>query len=189
VICHGATKRVDVGEVNGHYFINNSSLGAYTEIVRVREQWRPRIGKWPAWLLGTLTVMRRFPILKLELEIEGRWLRSYAPLLFVGNNVYQFAWPLLGARARLDEGCLSLLLTREAGRLALLRSAILVLRGQAELAPEIETTCIQSLTVHSRRRRLRVAVDGEILRLKPPLRYRPRPQALMVRVPAAQPGD
>ncbi|HEY9436110.1 MAG TPA: diacylglycerol kinase family protein [Blastocatellia bacterium] len=186
VVCRGAIKRVDVGEVNGRYFINNSSLGVYPDAVRVRERWRPLLGKWPALAIGALTVLRRFPTLKLSLDIDGRRLRRRVPLLFVGNNAYSVEWPDLGERERLDEGCLSFWLMREASRLALLRSALSLLLGRLRLAPEIEASRVQSLTVNSRRRRLRrlrVAVDGEVIRLRTPLRYRIRPQSLSVCVP------
>ncbi|HVG33349.1 MAG TPA: diacylglycerol kinase family protein, partial [Pyrinomonadaceae bacterium] len=41
--------RVDVGEVNGRIFLNNSSLGLYPSIVRQREKQQERLGrgKWP----------------------------------------------------------------------------------------------------------------------------------------------
>ncbi len=184
-ICRGAIKRVDVGEVNGRYFINNSSLGVYPEAVRVRERWRPLLGKWPALVIGAFTVLRRFPILKLELELGDGRVRRRAPLLFVGNNDYSVEWPDLGGRARLDEGLLDVWLVHEPSRMALLRSAFSLLLGQLHLAPEIEVSHVESLTVSSRRRRLRVAVDGEVVRLRPPLRYRIRPQSLNVCVPAA----
>lgn len=187
IICRGAIKQVDVGEVNGRCFINNSSLGVYPEAVRVRERWRPLLGKWPALVIGSLAVLRRFPILKLGLEIDGRRMRRRVPLLYIGNNEYSVEWPDLGARARLDEGRLSVWMVREASRLALLRSAFRLLGGQLHLSPEIEASRVESLTVNSRRRRLRVAVDGEVLPLRPPLRYRIRPQSLNVCVPMAQP--
>ncbi|MGH9845090.1 MAG: diacylglycerol/lipid kinase family protein [Blastocatellia bacterium] len=185
VICRGAIKQVDVGEVNGLHFINNSSLGVYPEAVRVRERWRPLVGKWPALLIGALTVLRRFPILRLDLEVEGARVRRRVPLLYVGNNEYSVEWPDLGGRGRLDEGRLSLWMLREANRLALLRSAFRLLGGTLHLAPEIEASPIESLTVNSRRRRLRVAVDGEVIPLRPPLRYRIRPHALNVCIPVA----
>jgi len=184
VICHGAIKWVDVGEVNGRYFINNSSLGVYPAAVRVRERWRPLVGKWPALAIGALTVLRRFPVLKLGLDVNGERLRRRAPLLFVGNNDYSVEWPDLGERERLDEGCLSVWLMREARRLALLRSAFSLLLGRLHLAQEIEASRVESLTVNSRRRRLRVAVDGEVIPLRAPLHYRIRPQSLSVCVPA-----
>ncbi|HZN11051.1 MAG TPA: diacylglycerol kinase family protein [Blastocatellia bacterium] len=183
VICRGATRRVDVGEVNGRCFINNSSLGAYPEMVRFRERWRPRLGKWPALLLGGLAVLFRFPVLKLGVEVGGERRRRYLSLLFVGNNAYQLEWPALGTRARLDEGCLSLWLLGGTSRLRLLRSVFRLLRGRGWLAPEVEASRPESLTVTSRRRLLRVAVDGEVLRLRPPLNYRIRPLALRVCVP------
>lgn len=186
VVCRGATRRVDVAEVNGRYFINNSCLGVYPDAVRVRERWRPLLGKWPALAIGALTVLRRFPILKLGIDIDGRRLRRRVPLLFVGNNEYSVEWPDLGGRERLDDGRLSLWLVREASRLALLRSAFRLLIGRLHLAREIEASRVESLTVNTRRRRLRrlrVAVDGEVIRLRPPLRYQIRPQSLNVCVP------
>ncbi|HSE21949.1 MAG TPA: diacylglycerol kinase family protein, partial [Pyrinomonadaceae bacterium] len=43
VICEGRVRSVDVGEVNGHIFINNSSLGLYPSIVRERQK-QQRLG-------------------------------------------------------------------------------------------------------------------------------------------------
>ena len=37
-VCEGREARVDVGEVNGQVFVNNSSLGLYPRIVRRRER-------------------------------------------------------------------------------------------------------------------------------------------------------
>jgi len=185
VICRGAIRRVDVGEVNGRCFINNSSLGVYPEAVRVRERWQPLVGKWPALVIGALTVLRRFPVLRLDLEVNGARVRRRVPLLYIGNNDYSVEWPDLGGRARLDEGCLSLWMLHEASRLALLRSAFRLLGGTLHLAPEIEASRVESLTVNSRRRRLRVAVDGEVIPLRPPLRYCIRPRSLSVCVPVA----
>jgi len=50
VIATGETRCVDVGEVNGHIFINNSSIGIYPYLVldRERKQRRQGLSKWPA---------------------------------------------------------------------------------------------------------------------------------------------
>ncbi|MEO7009675.1 MAG: diacylglycerol kinase family protein, partial [Caldimonas sp.] len=49
-IVNGRPTPVDVGEVNGRIFLNNSSLGLYPDIVRDRERQQKRLGrgKWPA---------------------------------------------------------------------------------------------------------------------------------------------
>ena len=50
-IIEGHLANVDLGEVNGHIFVNNSSLGLYPSIVREREkQQRLGSGKWPAYV-------------------------------------------------------------------------------------------------------------------------------------------
>ena len=51
LLASGRPKRVDVGEVNGRIFVNNSSLGLYPDIVRDRERQQKRLGrgKWLAF--------------------------------------------------------------------------------------------------------------------------------------------
>jgi hypothetical protein len=48
-------------------------------------------------------------------------------------------------------------------------------------------TCLpKGHRVETTREQVRVALDGEIFRVRPPLRYRSRPLALRVRVPAGK---
>ena len=48
----GHSVRIDVGDINGQVFLNNSSLGLYPRIVRHRQKQQERLGrgKWPAFL-------------------------------------------------------------------------------------------------------------------------------------------
>src|SRR5919107_358211 len=60
VVLAGHTRRVDVGEVCGRIFVNNSSLGVYPRIVRLRERFGGRgPAKWLAAAWATLAVLRR----------------------------------------------------------------------------------------------------------------------------------
>ena len=63
-----APARVDVGEVNGRVFVNNSSLGLYPDIVRDRERQQKRLGrgKWPALAWATIAALRRYPFLGVQ---------------------------------------------------------------------------------------------------------------------------
>src|SRR4051794_7176429 len=62
VVLAGHTRRVDVGEGSGRIFVNNSSLGVYPRIVRLRERYGARgPGKWLAAPWATLAVLRRNP--------------------------------------------------------------------------------------------------------------------------------
>jgi diacylglycerol kinase family enzyme len=55
--------------------------------------------------------------------------------------------------------------------------------GRLQPARDFELISTAAIEINSRSRRLRVAVDGELERMKPPLRYRIRPHALRVLVP------
>ena len=52
---------VDVGEVNGRTFINNSSIGVYPDIVTEREKLRTQgYRKWLAFVVATARILRRY---------------------------------------------------------------------------------------------------------------------------------
>ena len=181
-IAHGAMRRVDVGEVNGRVFVNNSSLGLYPDIVRERERQQRRLGrgKWAALVWATIGAVRRFPFLGVRLSVDGRAALRRTPFVFIGNNVYSMQGFAIGERERLDAGCLSLYVAQRAGRLKLLMLALHAVFGRLEQARDFDAMCAVGIDVESRRRRLRVATDGEITMMAPPLRYRTRPASLLV---------
>src|SRR3954471_6056173 len=69
----GEIAAVDVGEVNGRTFINNSNLGLYPQIVSRREAQQQRLsrGKWTAFLWAVIQALRRFPFLDLRIAFQG----------------------------------------------------------------------------------------------------------------------
>jgi diacylglycerol kinase family enzyme len=186
VQCHVAN--VDVGEVNGRVFINNSSLGIYPHIVhrRVAEQMRLRIGKWPAFIGASMHAFRRSPFLDLRIEVKGGMLTRKTPFLFIGNNEYEMTGFRIGARPRLNSGKLGLYLSRRTGRFGLLRLALRALFGRLNQAKDFEAFSVEETTIESRRKRLLVATDGEVTYMHPPLHCRSRPSALRVIVPARE---
>ena len=74
-IVHGRPLRIDVGEVNGHVFLNNSSLGLYPDIVRERVRQQRRLGrsKWMAMAWASLAALRRYTFMKVRLSDGRRW--------------------------------------------------------------------------------------------------------------------
>jgi diacylglycerol kinase family enzyme len=86
----------------------------------------------------------------------------------------------MGGRERLDAGCLSLYVAQRAGRWRLLLLALRALFGKLEQARDFDALRAAEIEVESRHRRLRVATDGEITLMTPPLRYRCRPASLLV---------
>ena len=184
VIANGRTLDIDVGEVNGRVFINNSSLGLYPDVVHGREL-RQRIGfgKWHSLMRSAFSVFRRYPLLSVRLTANGKELAARAPFVFIGNNEYQIESFDIGGRKHLDHGNLSVYMARRSGRLALLRIAVRALFGGLSQEKDFLTADTCEMLVETRRRRIRVAIDGEVLMMETPLRYRIRPGALRVIVP------
>ncbi|HEY2561714.1 MAG TPA: diacylglycerol kinase family protein [Caldimonas sp.] len=181
-IARGEIRKVDVGEVNGRVFINNSSLGLYPDIVHDRERQRRRLGrgKWPALIWATIGALRRFPFLHVRLSVDGRDSVRRTPFVFIGNNVYRMEGFAIGERERLDSGCLSLYVAQRPGRLRLVQLALRALFGRLRQARDFDAIPAAEIDVESRRHRLRVATDGEITVMTPPLRYRLRRASLAV---------
>jgi YegS/Rv2252/BmrU family lipid kinase len=185
VIATGRHQRVDVGEVNGHLFLNNSSLGLYPDIVRDRERQQRRLGrgKWLAAAWASLSALRRYPFLSVRLTVEGQHLARRTPFVFIGNNEYLMQGLAIGERARLDAGTLSLYVAQHPGRLGLLRFALRALMGTLAQDRDFDVLLAREMEVETLRPAIRVATDGEVTLMQSPLRYRVLPGALTVVVP------
>ena len=116
----GSPLEIDVAEVNGRIFLNNSSLGLYPIIVREREKnERLGSGKWPAFAWAAIAALRRYPFVDVRVTVEGTQLARRTPFVFVGNNHYLMERFDIGTRERLDRGELSLYITNRTGRAGL----------------------------------------------------------------------
>ncbi len=190
VIVDGHTTQVDVGEVNGRIFLNNSSLGLYPSIVRQREkQKRQGHNRWLAFLWAALVVFKRYPFMNVRLDVDGREFRRRTPFVFIGNNEYEMDAFNVGGRSCLDAGRLSLHVTHKPGRLRLVGLALRALFGRLRAAKDFDSLCAREIWIETRRQRLRVATDGEITIMRAPLHYRVRPGALKVIVPKTVTSD
>jgi len=173
---------VDVGQVNDHVFVNNSSIGIYPSIVDVREELR-RQGhpKWSAMVLATIRVLGRYRGMRIKVEADGRQLSWRTPFVFVGNNAYDVEGIRLGGRTRLDEGRLYLYVAPRVRSRDLPLLLVKALFGRVRHSGEFEIVSAVELRVGTAGGpTIRVAFDGEVARLTPPLLYRSYPNALRV---------
>ena len=174
-------RQIDLAEVNGRVFVNNSSMGLYARIVQ-SDAYRDAKVRTAAETLPDLIGPAAVP-LDLRFTLPTGEQATSANLVLVSNNPYQLSH-LRGAaiRPRLDGGALGIVsvLVRNAGdaeKFALLEAAGQVSRfaGWNEwTATEFELTSAGPVEV---------GVDGEALMMDPPLRFVVRPGALTVRLP------
>jgi len=187
VIAAGNSKAIDVAEVNGQVFVNNSSVGLYPDMVRLREAQQERIGRGKrlAMLSASFASLRHFRRHRLWLSAPGLETPVRTPLLFVGNNRYQVNLFSLGRRERLDEGELCVYAIRARSRAHLFWAGIRGVFGKLDQQRDFVTAYVDALEIAADRPLLNVSADGEAYVMETPLRYRIRPKALKLIVPPA----
>ena len=166
----GGERVVDLAEVNGRVFVNNVSLGVYAEAVQ-------RKGYRDAKLR---TIAETMPTVlgadgdALDLRFTGSDNREHktTAVVLVSNDPYRLGRAIAsGTRPRLDAGVLG----------------IAVLGAGARDGKRVQQWSAASFEVDSGAP-VSAGVDGEALKLDPPLRFRTRPQALRVRIAPQHPG-
>lgn len=183
-VVRGHAKFVDLGEVNGRIFVNNSSLGIYPHLVATRERVQRRgVAKWAAAAVAAVAMLWRLPRHRVCVRAQGWHEDRQTPCLFVGNNPYDLDVFGSAKRSRLDSGTLYLCLVARPTRFALLKLVLRALLGRLESQQDLLQAQLTEATIVPRRRVIRVALDGESLLLNGPLHYRIRPRSLRVLVP------
>jgi diacylglycerol kinase family enzyme len=177
-------REVDLGEVNGRVFINNCSLGLYAEAVRRRDALRRQagMGKWRAMVLASCSAFRRLRRMRLRLETENGAAQLSTPLVVISNNRYTGCVLDKCIRARLDEGQLWLHTTRTHQHFALLQLVLQSLRRRLDEVDRLMTQPLRHATITTEHE-VPVAIDGEAVPLRPPLRFGIRPRGLRVFAP------
>jgi len=181
----GQVTRVDVGEVNGRVFVNNSGVGFYPHFVRQREE-QEKHGhvKRVAFMLALRAVVRRYIRLRIKVRMDqADALEHVTPFLFVGNNRYQTSGLRIGTRSGLDSGRLWVCTAPTLGRRHVITVAMRTLFGGAT-DQELSAFEAQELWVEPGTARVNVSTDGEVSIMDAPLHYKIRPRALGVVVPS-----
>jgi diacylglycerol kinase family enzyme len=176
----GVDRLVDLASVNGRIFVNNASLGLYAKVIQSPEYRDAKLATTASVLPDVLGP----GAVPLDLRFRGPG-GDYptAHLILVSNDPYQLGRiGGLGTRERLDLGVLGIVTARiddaaQARRFMALEAAGLLRRfpgWQEWEAPRFEVSSGAPVDI---------GIDGEAMRLDPPLVFESLPGALRVRLP------
>jgi diacylglycerol kinase family enzyme len=186
----GVTRSIDVGEVNGQVFINNSGVGLYPRIVQDREVIQKH--GYPKWLALAQAAIRKlwtYSLIRVSLITgDGAKLIRSTPFVFVGNNKFETSGLRIGTRQRLDGGKLWICLAPEAGPLKLAALTAFALVGRLRKGDLVAFEAAE-VVVAVERKHQKVSHDGEVSSLESPLKYKCRAKALRVIVPPSAASD
>ena len=185
LLAEAEPRQIDVGEVNGHIFLNNSFIGLPPMVTerRAKLRGRPLGERLRGYAALPMEVARGARRLAIVIDDDEAARAHRALTVVVSNNAYSEGASLIPKRRALDEARLGLYVSRHR---TLMQTVWLLLRASLGLwkgDPDLETRELEKLTIRSNSRRLRVVNDGELMWLNTPLCYSIRPKALTVLVP------
>ncbi len=180
---------VTVGEVNGRVFLINASLGLYPQLLEDREALKQQFGRsrLVAFVSGLATLFQARGQLRLEIEMAGKTTALRTPTLFIGNNHLQLTQVGIEAAHAdaVNRGELAGIAVRPIGTLALFGLLARGVIGRLGDADNIDSFSFRKLKVAMRRkRRVKVATDGEITWMTLPLVFQVADTPLLLMVPA-----
>ena len=173
-------RRIDLASVNGRIFVNNASLGLYAKVVQSPEYRDAKIST-AASILPELLGPEAKP---LDLRFRGPG-ADYptAHLILVSNDPYRMDHlGNMGTRPRLNLGVLGIVATRIADAAQASRFVALEAAGQVRRFPGWLEWSAPRFEVNSGGP-VEIGIDGEALRMDPPLVFESLPGVLRVRLP------
>lgn len=184
VVCRGRTQHVDVAEVNGKTFLNNSIIGLYPifRFLRAEKERSGLPGKL-ALVWAIVDVLRRYPFITLQFLVNGQQIVRRTPYVLVANNEHAMQGWRLGMRDGLCEGRLWIYVMRPQSRRGLIRMLGKLALGKFDARHHFDIFTAEELYVDAKSKHIGVALDGEVHVMETPLRYRLLPCSLRVIVP------
>jgi diacylglycerol kinase family enzyme len=175
---------VDVAEVNGRVFLNNSSIGIYPFFVakRTAEQRRRGLGKLAAIGPALARTLRSASWQAVHVTAQGERERLLTPCVFVGNNRYDIGD--LGRRKSLSSQELCVYVVKQQSWLGLALLPFKIALGLIDSDRDVETYQTKALEITSHRTSMLISLDGEAVSMDLPLNFLIRPAALQVLAPA-----
>ena len=185
-ISEGQPRSVHVAQLNQHIYLNNASLGLYPLFIQKREQFNKHFGRFPlhAYTSALDVLIRDRKELKLEMEVDGQRYPVKTPLIFFGNNQLQLAEMKLRIAEAAEAGKVAGVVVAKSDKRTLFKTLWQLIKGNLDQASDVYSFAADEVIVHSKRNKLTVAVDGEIVTMTPPLKITVRKHALNIMVPA-----
>ncbi len=151
VIGEGTTRKIDIGTINDHIFMEVAGVGLEAAIFPAAEEIKS--SKWSSTLHGILlglTTLFRFQPTGFKLSFDEHKSRSYRAIqISVCNSPYYGAKFRFAPRAVMDDGFLDALIYKNFSKLEYLRHAFAISQGRRELEPKVARRKLKTLYVSS----------------------------------------
>ena len=183
-IVSGRRRAIDVGCVNGHYFLTEASIGISTHIARRQTSEIKRFLGLASAIATTVTTIWYARPFSVSVSHNGEDERFKTIQLTIANS-FHFGGLITNRTASLDDGQLELYSLRVAGWSDIFRLVKPILQGEVRDSRAVTVRRSASFKVRTRRPR-HIFADGEPAAMTPAT-FEVLPHAITVCVPQAEP--
>ena len=167
LVMQGDTRSVDVGEINGHFFINVASIGLSVELTRYLTGTLKRRWGRLAYPIAAAKALAHTRPFKVRITGGDRSLDVRSLQVAIGNGVYYGAGMAVYDRARIDDQCLDFYCLEPAHLWRVPLSFAAFRRGSNRALSSVQAFCSPGpIEIHTEPA-LAVNMDGEITTTTP----------------------
>lgn len=176
----GNATSVRLADINGEVFILNASMGLYAKAIRERKARTKRFGRHRlVAILSTLKSMAEgHSLLDIEMTVDGQPKQVKTTMVFIGNNALQLSDLKLDVANCMKKNLLAVVTLKPLVTWQMIRFAFHGLTKTLESVDELESFCAEEMTIKTNHTHVDIALDGEMFKLKSPLKIQALPNAL-----------
>lgn len=183
IIAHGRTSLIDVGEINGHIFLEVSGVGLEAALFPAAEEIKS-VGfvSTVKGIIKGLGTLFAFQPTRFRVTFDGKRRRRFrAVQISVCNSPYYGAHFRFAPNAVMDDGFLDVLIYRNFSKFEYLRHALSISQGRRALGLRVSQRKIKSLYIEAEHS-VEIHADG-VQKGTTPASITIRPGVLRVQVP------
>jgi diacylglycerol kinase (ATP) len=166
IICEGSTLPIDLGKVNGQFFINIAGGGRLTELTyEVPSKLKTVLGQLAYYLKG----MEILPSIKpthVEIEYDGKFYEGEIMLFLVCNTNSVGGFEKLAPTASFNDGMFDLIIVKKTNLADIVRISTLALKGEHLNDSNIIYTKANRIKINTSEK-MQLNLDGEFGGLMP----------------------
>jgi diacylglycerol kinase family enzyme len=168
---------IDLAEVNGLIFMNNSSVGFYTKFADKRDGYSKFYNKWLSYIPSFIESLKNHEVFKITVKSKKLNCSLNTSFLMVSNNLYSLKFPLTIQRDSFQKSVLGLYYFKH-GKIRLFKILKRLFNNQNSF--EILKSKDPIELHFSKQQEINISLDGDTLRVKTPLHYKSLPKSLTI---------
>lgn len=155
IIARGKTKNVDLGQVNGRYFINVAGVGFDATVVNCANTWgKAHFSSSFAYVAAVLKTLGEFKPSHIKLQLDDQEVETLSWLVVVASGQYFGGGMWIAPQADIQDGLFDVCVLGDVSKFTFLRSFPSIFSGKHLSHPAIK---------FYRARRVRVVADRPML--------------------------